>query len=190
MPASRAAGRRSTVEVSMISRAARSEGASEIARASSIPSMPGICPSRITTSNGSPARTAACIASSAAAPDAAAAQRTSRARRYASTIARLVSLSSTTSTCRALGSGSRERRGGRGGGGRPGGGAAAGGSAGGRLAERGREVERAADARLGVAADLAAHQLDELARDRQAEAGAAVAAGRRRVGLREGLEQV
>ena len=39
-------------------------------------------------------------------------------------------------------------------------------------------------------ADLAAHQLDELPADRQAEAGAAVAARRRAVGLRERLEQL
>ena len=50
------------------------------------------------------------------------------------------------------------------------------------------EVERAALARLALDPDLAAHQLDQPAADGEAEARAAVAAGRRAVGLREALE--
>src|SRR5215211_6707448 len=57
------------------------------------------------------------------------------------------------------------------------------------LADPRCEGERAAGARSRLDTDLAAHQLDELARDGQAEAGAAVAARGRRVGLGEGLEQ-
>ena len=53
-----------------------------------------------------------------------------------------------------------------------------------------REVERAADARLALDPDLAAHQLDQPAADRQAQAGAAVLARRGHVGLGERLEQL
>ena len=55
-------------------------------------------------------------------------------------------------------------------------------------AEPRREVERAAATGLALDPDAAAHHLDELRRDRQAQAGAAVAARRRAVGLRERLE--
>ena len=55
-------------------------------------------------------------------------------------------------------------------------------------AERRLEPERAAAPGCALGADRAAHQLDELARDREAEAGAAVSARRRDVGLRERLE--
>ncbi len=74
MPAWRAAARRSGVEVSITRRDPRSEGAMPIACATSIPSMPGIWPSRTTSSNGSPARAAACIALSADGPSAALSQ--------------------------------------------------------------------------------------------------------------------
>ena len=57
-----------------------------------------------------------------------------------------------------------------------------------RLAEVELEPERAAAARLALGADRSAHQLDQLAGDREAEAGAAVVARRRGVGLRERLE--
>ena len=56
-------------------------------------------------------------------------------------------------------------------------------------AERSREGEAAAGARRAGGGDAAAHQLDQLARDRQAQAAAAVLAGGRAVGLGEGLEQ-
>ena len=70
-----------SVDVSITRRAPRSDGASEIACASSIPSMPGIWPSSTTSSNGSPARAASCIGVSASGPEAAVAQRTSRVAR-------------------------------------------------------------------------------------------------------------
>ena len=57
-----------------------------------------------------------------------------------------------------------------------------------RPIEAGGEVERAAAADLALDPDAAAHQLDEPRRDRQPEAGAAVPARRRAVGLRERLE--
>ena len=56
-------------------------------------------------------------------------------------------------------------------------------------AEPDREVERAADARFAFEPDAPAHQLDQPAADRQAQAGAAVLARRGHVGLRERLEQ-
>ena len=59
----------------------------------------------------------------------------------------------------------------------------------GRARERDGRTRTAAAARAGLDADLAAHQLDELLRDREAETGAAVVARGRGVRLREGLEQ-
>ena len=50
------------------------------------------------------------------------------------------------------------------------------------------EMERAALTLDALDPDAAAHQLDQPARDRQTEARAAKAAGRRGVGLGEGLE--
>ena len=55
--------------------------------------------------------------------------------------------------------------------------------------ESGGEREGAARARLAGHPQLAAEGVDQLARDREPEAGAAVAPGRRRVGLGEGLEE-
>ena len=57
------------------------------------------------------------------------------------------------------------------------------------VAQLGREPEPAADAGRAVDADLAAHQLRQTPRDRQAQAGAAEAARGRAVGLLEGREQ-
>src|SRR6266581_3215109 len=54
--------------------------------------------------------------------------------------------------------------------------------------EAGGEMERAAVSLLALDPDPAAHLFDELRRDRQAEPGAAVLAGRRAVRLREGGE--
>ena len=51
------------------------------------------------------------------------------------------------------------------------------------------EPEAAAATRLAVGADQSAHQLDELLADREAEAGSAIAARRRAVGLDEAGEQ-
>ena len=61
-----------------------------------------------------------------------------------------------------------------------------------RACGRSRAVKqkRAALARLALDPDLAAHQLGQLLADRQAEAGAAVLARGRGVGLLEGLEQL
>ena len=56
--------------------------------------------------------------------------------------------------------------------------------------ERQREPERRAFARFALGADLAAHQLDEPAHDRKAEARAAEATRRRGVRLHERLEQL
>jgi hypothetical protein len=56
--------------------------------------------------------------------------------------------------------------------------------------ERDVEPEHAAPAGSPLRADLAAHQLDQLLGDGQPEPGAAVVAGGRGVGLREGLEQL
>ena len=50
-------------------------------------------------------------------------------------------------------------------------------------------MERAADAGFALDPDAAAHHLHQPLADGQAEAGAAVLARRRRVGLRERLEQ-
>ena len=58
-----------------------------------------------------------------------------------------------------------------------------------RLLERQREPERRALAFAALDADLAVHQVDQVAADRQAEAGAAEAPRRRAVGLRERREQ-
>ena len=55
--------------------------------------------------------------------------------------------------------------------------------------KRQREVERAAPADLALEPDLPAHHLDQAGRDRQAQPGAAVLAGRRGVGLGERLEE-
>ena len=55
--------------------------------------------------------------------------------------------------------------------------------------QRDLEPEGAAAARLAVHPDLSAHRLDQPARDGEPETGTAVAAGRRRVGLGERLEQ-
>src|SRR5437762_124540 len=52
-----------------------------------------------------------------------------------------------------------------------------------------REPEGATPTRLTVDVDATTHQLSEPARDGQAEAGSAVSARRRAVGLREGLEE-
>ena len=52
-----------------------------------------------------------------------------------------------------------------------------------------RQVERGSDTRLALHFDRSAHQLDEALRDRQAEPGAAVAAGRRGIDLAERLEE-
>ena len=60
---------------------------------------------------------------------------------------------------------------------------------GGSAEDRG-EVERAPLAHHAFDPEAAAHQLDELARDRQTQTGAAKAAGRRSVGLRERLENL
>ena len=54
--------------------------------------------------------------------------------------------------------------------------------------EPGGEVERAAPPGLALDPDPPAHQLDQPGRDRQAQPGAAVLAGRRAVGLVERLE--
>ena len=58
-----------------------------------------------------------------------------------------------------------------------------------RRRRRDREPERRAHARNALDADVAAHQLGESLDDRQAEAGAAVAARGRRIDLRERVEQ-
>ena len=60
--------------------------------------------------------------------------------------------------------------------------------AGGRGRERQLDPEDGAGALGADHADAAAHALDHLGADREAEAGAAAAAGRRGVGLLEGLE--
>ena len=57
-------------------------------------------------------------------------------------------------------------------------------------AEPDGEVERAADARFALEPDAPAHQLDQPAADREAEARAAVLARGGHVGLRERLEQL
>jgi hypothetical protein len=90
-------------------------------------------------------------------------------------ICRLVALSSTTST-RRFDQPSRSP--------------ATGGWSPGGFFELGGEPERRALARLALHADLAVHHDHELLGDRQAQAGAAVAARGRAVGLREGLEQL
>ncbi len=59
----------------------------------------------------------------------------------------------------------------------------------GRDTEHHRDDERRAHARLAVDGDTALHRLGQAPHDRQAEAGAAEAAGRRTVGLDEGMEQ-
>src|SRR6185295_6330631 len=56
-------------------------------------------------------------------------------------------------------------------------------------AEPGSEGESAADCGLRLDPNSAAHQLDQTPRDREPEAGAAVLAGGRSVGLAERLEQ-
>jgi hypothetical protein len=56
-------------------------------------------------------------------------------------------------------------------------------------AEAEREAEAAALAGLAADFELAAHQLDQVARDGEAQAGAAEAPGHRAVGLGEGLEE-
>ena len=55
-------------------------------------------------------------------------------------------------------------------------------------AQRDREPEGAAHARLALDPDPSSHQLDQLGRDRQAQPRAAEPAGRRAVGLLERLE--
>ena len=94
---------------------------------------------------------------------------------------RLVGLSSATST-RAGGIGGSAGR------------AAAGLPRSGGAASRARrgnpEAEGAAEARHALDRDLAAHQLDQLARDGEAEAGAAAQPGRRAVDLGEALEEM
>ena len=57
------------------------------------------------------------------------------------------------------------------------------------LGQRERHPEAGADPQLAVDVDRAALEVDEVLDDRQAEAGAAVVAGDRVVGLGEGLEQ-
>src|SRR5262249_27796412 len=57
-----------------------------------------------------------------------------------------------------------------------------------RLVEGQLEPERAAPAGLALEPDAAAHELDEMARDREAETGAAVATRRAAVRLGEALE--
>src|SRR4029079_16115217 len=52
-----------------------------------------------------------------------------------------------------------------------------------------REAEAAADAGLALDAEVAAHQPHQLARDREAEAAAAIAPRGRAVGLAEALEE-
>ena len=91
------------------------------------------------------------------------------------TISRFVALSSTTSTRVCSGSASRVR---------------AARALGVDHLERDLEAERAAAAGLGLGGQLAAHDRDQPARDREPQPGAAEAARRRRVGLREGLEQL
>ncbi len=63
------------------------------------------------------------------------------------------------------------------------------GAGGGADAEPDGEIKRAADARLAFEPDAPAHQLDQPAADREAQAGAAVLARGGHVGLRERLEQ-
>src|SRR5947209_7940053 len=55
-------------------------------------------------------------------------------------------------------------------------------------AKPGREPERAPPSGFALGPDLAAHHLDQTFADRQPEAGTAVLARRRCVGLRESLE--
>ncbi len=164
-------------EVSSSSRVAAIAGSARIARASARPSMPGICMSRIAASYGVPSR-------------AAVAQRgerggavRSRAGAHLPATARGAGGSRDWSRCRRRRARAARRARSPAPRRRSRFGVAL------RAAERHREEEARAAARLALDADLAAHQVDELLRDREAEAGAAEAARGRAVGLRERLEE-
>ena len=141
----------------------------------STPSISGMCMSRIARSKRSPASSQR---SASRRRLGGARHHAPLARSAASSTRRLVALSSTTSTrlpcssgCAPTKSRRRVRR---------------------QLGERrlDREEERRALARpVALGPHASAHQLGEALADREAEAGAAVLARRRRVGLRERLEQ-
>ena len=142
-------------------------------RASSIPSIPGIMRSSSTAANGVPPAAAVLRASRAAGPLSTRVGTMPHARRTSSRIRRFVALSSTTRTAvpaslpaRLLVSSSGTCP----------------------VPQPHREPEGAPRTELALRRDPPAHELDQLARDGQSQAGSPVPSGRRPVHLFKRLE--